>query len=603
MAGGKPKAEVLIDLNISDALGGLNEFSDRIKTTMDVAKDSVRSLSIAWNAASKVVTVIVDNMVQWASAAAEVDKVERSLAAAAKLRGDATGAATRGLIAYNSALEQKLGIDAEDLATQQKKLLAMGVSVDRLQEATKATIGLSQVTENLDSAAVLVGKAYDGNTTALKRWGIEARSAEEAIRKTVELYSIAEANVGTYGTQVQILERNMENLESDLGKVLIENKDLVETINIFSRVVVTVTPVLSKMLDWYVSIETAIPRAINWWKENVTILGFLKKEVKDTTDEMNNMALAQQILAAGAPIAEGPAATLSNHPLVTGNRGGRITIPNPVGSRTNPVKPKQLKPVAPTGRISSSAQPETFSAIDLGIPEIEIMESRAEEFFRIQDEVLDAKYEHLRKMADLDLQALIADRESADLQNEVLLERKQNVEFALSAVEQFAQSAVGATKAMIDQLIENLTSGTAVSGRALTLVLAEAMIQQGWAFQQQAIALTFEAVANYGATAWRAAAMGSAAKTMLIAGYALKAGVGRRSGGGGGGARASAPSGGGGAGGGGGFGGGFSGLPSAPFSNRNDQGGSKTVIVNINKPVGSPARLKREYHEIMRDDS
>lgn len=261
--------------------------------------------------------------------------------------------------------------------------------------------------------------------------------------------------------------------------------------------------------------------------------------------------------------------------------------------------------VEPTGFAPGKKDKEDEKAEDAFVRDAEAhLKKRAAERAEIQKTIEERQIEHMKVMADLDLKRLIADREATDAQNEQLMEsakkRKEILDFTFDIMQQGAQATLGATKAAADTLLEAIVTGQKLSANAFAQIIADMMIQQGWAFQSQAIAYTFEAIANYGSTAWRAAAMGSAAKTLLIAGYSLKAATG---------GKGAAPGGGGmsASGGGGGAGAGAGAASNAGRQNFREPGSSGMAAppivynVNFNGPVTDPRRTAQELERLMRD--
>lgn len=130
----------------------------------------------------------------------------------------------------------------------------------------------------------------------------------------------------------------------------------------------------------------------------------------------------------------------------------------------------------------------------------------------------------LQSMSDRELKGLLeADRKREEFQR-----------FNLSQLQRGIQASLDAVRSGVDHLVNAAIKGSKVSAAAMASIFAEQLITLGWTFQAEAVAWTFRAIADEGKSAYKAVAMGIAAKIMLGAGYGLKAKYGGAGGGGGG---------------------------------------------------------------------
>jgi hypothetical protein len=111
-----------------------------------------------------------------------------------------------------------------------------------LKQATKATLDLA-ASQNIDlqSAALMVGRAIEGNTTSMQRMGISfeagATKAETLANLLDALSSrsgAAEAQTNTYEGAVMALRKAHENLQIELGKVFTENQAVIDVFKVMA---------------------------------------------------------------------------------------------------------------------------------------------------------------------------------------------------------------------------------------------------------------------------------------------------------------------------------------------------------------------------------
>lgn len=222
------KAGIKIEVDAKQGTQALDSFSKRFK-------DAFSGVGLATAAATKGLDLVQGALGGVASAfketialANEQERLQRKLTAALSLTGDATDENIAQIEAFNTAMQQRLGIGDESLLQVEANLLALGIEKSRLQEATKATIGLAQVTGDLNSASRLVGRALQGETSALTRYGIKADSVAEVQDKLNDLFTLAEAQSGSYATQTARLDANLGDLGEAIGELVTKNPQAID---------------------------------------------------------------------------------------------------------------------------------------------------------------------------------------------------------------------------------------------------------------------------------------------------------------------------------------------------------------------------------------
>lgn len=158
------------------------------------------------------------------------DKASRSLQAALQ----AQGAALPEVIAHYDALAEKyaaLTIHEDDALRATEALLVTvgGVLPTEMDKALQAVTNLATRTGSLESAAVLVAKAFEDNFTALGRAGVQidaTRAKAEGMTYVLDAINDkfggqAQAEMESYAGQLQKIENDYNNLKESLGQVLV----------------------------------------------------------------------------------------------------------------------------------------------------------------------------------------------------------------------------------------------------------------------------------------------------------------------------------------------------------------------------------------------
>jgi len=131
------------------------------------------------------------------------EAVWASLAAAVTRSGtawDSVSAAT-----HNALLEMQktTTYSDEQLAAALERLMTFGLSYDQAMQALGKSIDLAAAKHmDLTSAATLVGKAMDGNTAILKRYGVDIATSKDAAAALKDAHDAAAVAIKAMGTSV-----------------------------------------------------------------------------------------------------------------------------------------------------------------------------------------------------------------------------------------------------------------------------------------------------------------------------------------------------------------------------------------------------------------
>lgn len=221
----EPSIEIRTRLRTEEAEAEARSLGEQIASSILPTIDVVELATRAWDLFAGAVSSVAGFVREGIDAAAESEVVQRQLTQALRDQGDATGELYLRTAAFNEVTQRKLGIDDDDLAQMQVRLLSLGVLSSELEDATRATLGLAEATGREGTrAATQVAKAF-------------AEQGEE-MDHLIGLYSIAEARTETYAGATQRLDTQVGALQEDLGGVVTSSRDVRTGIDDMTRLVV-----------------------------------------------------------------------------------------------------------------------------------------------------------------------------------------------------------------------------------------------------------------------------------------------------------------------------------------------------------------------------
>lgn len=204
--GTQPAVEIETKLKSDAALKSLSELRKAIKedlteslsltkvSSKDLAKELVGGLTSTLNplalvaagvagvgaAFSGLISITRESI----SAAMEAEVIEMRVARSMQLRGQYTQESFEALKEFNDQLERTTTLDADQLLQVQGTLTSMGVLREDLKKVTLAAIGLSEEFGiDLPQATKEMGTAIVENREVLRKYGVDAKSAEEIIAR------------------------------------------------------------------------------------------------------------------------------------------------------------------------------------------------------------------------------------------------------------------------------------------------------------------------------------------------------------------------------------------------------------------------------------
>lgn len=250
MAGETPAVEVRVKVDKDQAEKDFKAFTDAIIGSLTPTIDIFNVAEKALDVLKDGIRAVVDFMGESIAAANAQVAAETRLESALRARGFATEGVVARLGAYNTALSQLTGYEDDALLGIQSQLTALGVSTDMLEGATKATIGLSEVTgKDLQASATTIARVLDGNVKLLERSGIHASSAAEAFKQLSEMAGLATGRMATLGPQIALLTTNFGELKETIGDPVARSKGLIASVSVLNDMLLGFTTVAGKVRD------------------------------------------------------------------------------------------------------------------------------------------------------------------------------------------------------------------------------------------------------------------------------------------------------------------------------------------------------------------
>ncbi len=227
MATSAGEVEVKLTLNADDFRRIMGESKDTLASSEAEMMKSVRDFAVQAGAA----------IVGWATislkAYADNQLGVTKLIAALGSHGIASEELVNHLHDQARALEALSGIQEDNITAAQTMFVTYGLQGDLLDKATQAAIDFTARTGNLETSTNLLAKAFEGNTTMLKRYGITVDQTLQPGQQFAELLTkistqfgpVSAAQVGTFSGQLTALANAFKHLEEETGKIIAAGGD------------------------------------------------------------------------------------------------------------------------------------------------------------------------------------------------------------------------------------------------------------------------------------------------------------------------------------------------------------------------------------------
>ncbi len=156
----------------------------------------------------------------------ESDRVVTKLNASLRAQGIFTEQLSKEMQAYAKELQRSTTFSDEAILSSQNLLTTFGIAGKTMKEATKAALDLSAgLGIDLNTASMLVGKAFAGQTETLGRYGIkisESIPASEKFQAVLDainqrLGGAAQAQAESYSGKIENLKNRFDDIKEEIG--------------------------------------------------------------------------------------------------------------------------------------------------------------------------------------------------------------------------------------------------------------------------------------------------------------------------------------------------------------------------------------------------
>jgi len=170
---------------------------------------------------------------QWSvSEAAKSEQAIKNLSVAVEKSGISWDSVKEGTTSALSQLQKFTVYSDEEVAGALQKLLSFGLSYDDAMKSLGATVDFAAAKQmDLESAATLVGKAMDGNTAILKRYGVDIETSKDATQNMKSAFDQLGASVKSISyEQLVSFGESLADLHEGFGDVGIKGDTAAEAV-------------------------------------------------------------------------------------------------------------------------------------------------------------------------------------------------------------------------------------------------------------------------------------------------------------------------------------------------------------------------------------
>jgi hypothetical protein len=211
-------------------------------------------------------------------AAKDAEQAMLNLDVALASNGNFSEDASKNMENFAKSL-QKTTIYSDESILSAATLLENLTGLDQkgLQKVTQSTIDFaSAMNKDLDSAAMAVSKAIEGNGTSFQKLGIRLNLTKDAatnvgivLQGLTKFQDQAALKAGTYAGATARLENSFHEILKTLGKYIVENEAIIGIINDISTAIYDLLPVLNDMMQGFIFIGKVIKNVFEIVVESV----------------------------------------------------------------------------------------------------------------------------------------------------------------------------------------------------------------------------------------------------------------------------------------------------------------------------------------------
>jgi len=184
------------------------------------------------------------------------EAAERRMRSAFEAYGEEASNATEAVKAFAGQIQNETGVGDENLINRAAQLRLLGVTTDRLEDATKATVALQQAGMSEAAAIRAVASAHAGEFTMLQRYIPALKSASTETEKAALIneffargYQAQADQLDTVGGRWTALKGRIGDAAEQIGRAIVENGTLVEVLSRAELAVLSFTDRVKRWID------------------------------------------------------------------------------------------------------------------------------------------------------------------------------------------------------------------------------------------------------------------------------------------------------------------------------------------------------------------
>lgn len=243
---------------------GARDAASKVLGGVSTGLKGLGAAAIAATAALAAAAFAITKLTQLAAAQEEA---EVSLAAALRTIGSNTREVREDILKFNSALQDSTTVDDQAILKIEQLLITLGkLEGEGLKKATAGVLDLAAVLgRDATPIAQVLAKAVQGDTRALKQFGIEidqtATATEqwaEVLTRLEQIEGVAAARGETFRGTIARLQNNLQDAGEELGFLVVENREFKAAIGIVSDAVIDFSDALKEQPAFLADVELAI---------------------------------------------------------------------------------------------------------------------------------------------------------------------------------------------------------------------------------------------------------------------------------------------------------------------------------------------------------
>ena len=241
------EAFVVIKASLAPLKRGLSLAKAAVSKAMAAIQSSINKMvSISKKALLGLAAVM--GIASWA--AIKQEKAEYLLAAALKATGEYTDIAFEKFKAFASSIQQVTVYGDEDTLMLMKLMKSLGVTSDKLEEATKMAIGMAAATDrDVKSMAMYIALAIQGETTMLRRYIPALKKCTDKTKELEIITKFAADGFKIARAEAEITSGALTQMKNVIG-------DVAETIG--KPFLDNITKTAKRIKDWSLAHQDAI---------------------------------------------------------------------------------------------------------------------------------------------------------------------------------------------------------------------------------------------------------------------------------------------------------------------------------------------------------